>query len=107
MQKKNYIKFQNGPTNATKRAKCDITHFLDKTALKFAMILPKIFLYTNTVGTLLRSTVRLRFRKSISGHHFQTNGKLASIDFGGHPPSANLRYGEKDSISPSTLILLL
>ena len=25
--------------------------------------------------------------------------------FKGHPPSADLRYGEEDSISPSTLIL--
>ena len=30
---------------------------------------------------ILGSTVRLRFRKSISGHHFQTIWKLASIDF--------------------------
>ena len=29
----------------------------------------------------IRSTVRLRFRKSIYGHHFQTIGRLASNDF--------------------------
>ena len=33
---------------------------------------------------VLRSTVRLRFRKSISGHNFQTIGKLASNDFDYH-----------------------
>ena len=34
--------------------------------------------------TMVRSTVRLRFIKSISGHHFQTIGKLASNDFNYH-----------------------
>ena len=37
----------------------------------------------------LGSTVRLRFRKSISGHHFQTIGKLASNDFNYHTEVAN------------------
>ena len=36
----------------------------------------------------LRSTVRLRFRKSIAGHHFQNTRKLANNDFQYHysPP---------------------
>ena len=33
---------------------------------------------------IVGSTVRLRFRKSISGHHFQTIRKLAIIDFQYH-----------------------
>ena len=32
----------------------------------------------------LRSLVKLRFRKSISGNHFQTIGKLANYDFRCH-----------------------
>ena len=35
------------------------------------------------------STVRLRFRKSIFGHHSQTIGKLASIDFNYHTEVVN------------------
>ena len=38
---------------------------------------------------VLRSTVRLRFRKSISGHNFQTIGKLPSIDFNYHTEVVN------------------
>ena len=34
--------------------------------------------------SVVRSTVRLRFRKSISGHHFQTIRKLANNDFQYH-----------------------
>ena len=43
----------------------------------------------------LGSNVRLRFRKSISGHHFQTIGKLASNDFDYHTQAVNStrRYG--------------
>ena len=37
----------------------------------------------------IRSAVRLRFRKSISGHHFQTIGKLASNDFNHHTEVVN------------------
>ena len=37
----------------------------------------------------LRSAVRLRFRKSISGHHFQTIEKLASNDFNHHTEVVN------------------
>ena len=40
-------------------------------------------------GERVRSTVRLRFRKSISGHHSQTIGKLASIDFNYHTEVVN------------------
>ena len=29
---------------------------------------------------------------------------LIKTSYKGHPPSADLRYGEEDSISPSTLI---
>ena len=32
----------------------------------------------------VRSTVRLRFRKSVSGHHFQTIRKLANTDLQYH-----------------------
>ena len=35
------------------------------------------------------SIVRLRFRKSISGHHFQTIGKLVSDDFDYHTKVVN------------------
>ena len=40
----------------------------------------------------LRSTVRLRFRKSISWHHSQTIGKLASNDFNYHTEDVNSIY---------------
>ena len=48
--------------------------------------------YIGNIWSLLLeigSTVRLRFRKSISGHHFQTIGKLASNDFNYHAEVVN------------------
>ena len=40
--------------------------------------------FTKISKPTVQSTVRLRFRKSISGHHFQTIGKLAKTDFQYH-----------------------
>ena len=36
------------------------------------------------IKSCIGNTVRLRFRKSISGHHFQTIRKLANNDFQYH-----------------------
>ena len=44
----------------------------------------KVWMLRDSTVSVLRSTVRLRYRKSISGHHFQTIGKIASNDFNYH-----------------------
>ena len=42
------------------------------------------FVFDNPQFSGIRSTVRLRFRKCISGHHFHTIRKLANNDFQYH-----------------------
>ena len=46
----------------------------------------QVFIVIDVIDIINRvqSTVRLRIRKNISGHHFQTIGKLASNDFSYH-----------------------
>ena len=59
-------------------------------------------LFSNTPDWNLRHLLSLGYYWSGQGGQF---GSITTISlYMGRPPSAELRYGEKDNISPSTLI---
>ena len=58
----------------------EIKKMLDGTCLKIFLVIQPFLKFFGCIW----STVRLRFRKSISGHNFQTIRKLANNDFQYH-----------------------
>ena len=58
--------------------------FVPKNGIKMQFLGVVGFKSSTLTVHCLKSTVRLRFRKSIAGHHFQNTRKLANNDFQYH-----------------------